>query len=37
VTTWVAEEAVKKFGLSYGPRRKPRWWLGERIGRWWKK
>lgn len=26
----ISEVGMKTFGLSYGPRAKPRWWLGER-------
>lgn len=26
----IRERAMKDFGLSYGPKVKPRWWLGER-------
>lgn len=26
----VAEIARRRFGLTYGPRAKPRWYLGER-------
>jgi uncharacterized protein (TIGR00730 family) len=37
VVNWVTESAMKKFGLSYGQRVKPRWWLGEALGRWWRK
>ena len=25
----IRERALKQFGLTYGPRAKPRWWLGE--------
>ncbi|MFI5314489.1 MAG: TIGR00730 family Rossman fold protein [Myxococcota bacterium] len=25
----IRERALRQFGLSYGPRAKPRWWLGE--------
>src|SRR5580704_11259147 len=25
----IRDRAMKQFGLSYGPRAKPRWWLGE--------
>jgi len=27
--TMIRERAMGQFGLSYGPRAKPRWWLGE--------
>jgi hypothetical protein len=36
VVDWVTETAMKKFGLSYGPRVRPRWWLAEDFGRWWR-
>lgn len=26
----IRERAMQRFGLTYGPRAKPRWWLGER-------
>jgi uncharacterized protein (TIGR00730 family) len=26
----IQEHAMRQFGLTYGPRAKPRWWLGER-------
>ena len=26
---WAHEAAVRQFGLSYGPKINPRWWLGE--------
>jgi uncharacterized protein (TIGR00730 family) len=26
----IRERAMKQFGLTYGPRARPRWWLGER-------
>ncbi|MEO8874024.1 MAG: LOG family protein, partial [Polyangiaceae bacterium] len=25
----IRERAMRQFGLTYGPRAKPRWWLGE--------
>ena len=25
----IRERAMREFGLTYGPRVKPRWWLGE--------
>ena len=31
----VTDTAMKRFGLTYGPRLKPRWWLGESFGQWW--
>ena len=36
VADWVTEVAMKTFGLSYGPKVRPRWWLGEQFGRWWR-
>jgi uncharacterized protein (TIGR00730 family) len=27
--TLIRDRAMKEFGLTYGPRAKPRWWLGE--------
>jgi uncharacterized protein (TIGR00730 family) len=30
----VTDVAMKRFGLTYGPQVKPRWWLGEFFGRW---
>jgi len=27
----IRERALQQFGLSYGPRAKPRWWLGEAL------
>jgi len=35
VVSAITDTAMKKFGLTYGPRCKPRWWLGEWFGRWW--
>ncbi len=35
VVSGITHTAMKKFGLTYGPQCKPRWWLGERVGRWW--
>jgi uncharacterized protein (TIGR00730 family) len=26
----IRDQALRRFGLTYGPRAKPRWWLGER-------
>jgi hypothetical protein len=25
----IREQATSQFGLTYGPRAKPKWWLGE--------
>jgi hypothetical protein len=36
VADWVTESAMKRFGLTYGARVRPRWWLGEAFGRWWR-
>jgi len=33
----IADTAMRRFGLTYGPRLKPRWWLGERFGTWWRR
>ncbi|RMH26647.1 MAG: TIGR00730 family Rossman fold protein [Planctomycetota bacterium] len=27
----IRDETVERFGLRYGPRYRPRWWLGERV------
>ncbi len=35
VADWVTDAGIKQFGLSYGPRLQPRWWLGEHFGQWW--
>ena len=35
VVSAVTDTAMKRFGLTYGPRAKPRWWLFERFGKWW--
>ena len=37
VVNQVTEQAMKRFGLSYGPKVKPRWWLGEQFGHWWRR
>ncbi|MDY3555343.1 TIGR00730 family Rossman fold protein [Gemmata sp. JC717] len=34
VVSGVTDLAMKRFGLSYGPECEPKWWLGERVGRW---
>jgi uncharacterized protein (TIGR00730 family) len=35
VVSAVTDTAMKRFGLTYGPRAKPRWWLFETFGKWW--
>lgn len=35
VVSGVTDTAMKRFGLTYGPRAKPRWWLLESFGKWW--
>ncbi len=37
VADWVTEVGMKQFGLSYGPKVTPRWWLGEAFGHWWRR
>jgi uncharacterized protein (TIGR00730 family) len=32
----ITDVAMGRFGLTYGPRVKPRWWLGEQFGAWWR-
>jgi hypothetical protein len=32
----VTATGLAKFGLTYGPKVKPRWWLGELFGAWWR-
>jgi|SRR5579883_48190 len=36
VVSGITDTAMKHFGLTYGPRIRPRWWLGEQFGRWWR-
>lgn len=36
VVSAVTDTAMQRFGLTYGPRIQPRWWLGERFGLWWR-
>jgi uncharacterized protein (TIGR00730 family) len=33
----VTDVAMRRFGLTYGPRVRPKWWLGEGWGAWWAK
>jgi uncharacterized protein (TIGR00730 family) len=35
VVSGITDLAMKRFGLSYGPKLRPKWWLGEWFGRWW--
>lgn len=35
VVNRITEQAMKRFGLSYGARTKPRWWLAEDLSSWW--
>jgi uncharacterized protein (TIGR00730 family) len=35
VVSAITDTAMKRFGLTYGPKVKPRWWLFERFGQWW--
>ena len=35
VVSGITDTAMKRFGLTYGPRVKPRWWLFETFGKWW--
>jgi len=37
VADWVTDAGMKRFGLTYGPRVRPRWWLGEWFGRRWQR
>jgi uncharacterized protein (TIGR00730 family) len=36
VASGVTDIAMKRFGLTYGPQVKPRWWLMETFGKWWR-
>jgi uncharacterized protein (TIGR00730 family) len=36
VVSAITDTAMQKFGLTYGPKVKPRWWLFERFGQWWR-
>jgi uncharacterized protein (TIGR00730 family) len=33
----ITDIAMKRFGLTYGPKLKPRWWLLETFGQWWRR
>jgi uncharacterized protein (TIGR00730 family) len=35
VAAAVTDIGLTRFGLTYGPKVKPRWWLGELFGAWW--
>ncbi len=35
VVSGVTDTAMKRFGLTYGPMARPRWWLLESFGKWW--
>ncbi len=35
VVSGITDTAMKRFGLTYGPKVQPKWWLGEWFGRWW--
>jgi uncharacterized protein (TIGR00730 family) len=37
VVNQVSDLAIKQFGLSYGSKVRPRWWLGEAFGHWWQR
>lgn len=37
VVSAVTDVAMQRFGLTYGPRVRPRWWLGESWGAWWQR
>jgi uncharacterized protein (TIGR00730 family) len=36
VVSGITDIAMTRFGLTYGPQMKPRWWLGEKLGRLWR-
>ena len=36
VVSGITDTAMKRFGLTYGSKVEPRWWLGERFGKWWR-
>jgi uncharacterized protein (TIGR00730 family) len=33
----ITDLAMKRFGLTFGPKVKPRWWLLETFGKWWRR
>lgn len=37
VVSAITDRAMSRFGLTYGPQIKPRWWLGELWGQWWRR
>lgn len=37
VVSAITDTAMKRFGLTYGAKIQPRWWLGESFGRMWRK
>jgi uncharacterized protein (TIGR00730 family) len=37
VVSEVTETGMKRFGLTYGPKVEPKWWLGEAWGAWWRR
>jgi uncharacterized protein (TIGR00730 family) len=37
VVSGVTDVAMKRFGLTYGPKAEPKWWLGEWWGSWWRR
>lgn len=36
VVSGITDIAMTKFGLTYGPQMKPKWWLGEKLSRLWR-
>jgi hypothetical protein len=35
VVSGVTDIGMSRFGLTYGPKVRPRWWLWETFGKWW--